>query len=282
VRIAVLGLGQLGRALTTRLVAQGHEVTVWNRSPGRAGGLGATEAPFAAEAVAGAEVVMSLLTDDDAVIEVLMPAGEVLPVDAGTVMVECSTVSPATTRSLAVAFHGRLVASPVLGSPSALETGQAALAVAGPADLVDGLAPLWSDLSGRVLRCGEDPGLALVVKLVSNYLLMGGVALLAEAVVVGQRAGLSDLLLGGLLSASPLVAPALHNRLDDLIGGDHDGWFPTPMGAKDVHLLLELAAGHSTALPLGRLVEARYAEAAASGLAERDITAVIELVRRPA
>jgi 3-hydroxyisobutyrate dehydrogenase-like beta-hydroxyacid dehydrogenase len=282
VRIAVLGLGQMGRALATRLVTQGHDVTVWNRSPGRASGLGATEAPDRAAAVAGAAVVMSFLTNDDAVIDVLLPVGELLPLDPGAVVVECSTVSPATTRSLAVAYHDQLVACPVLGSPGALEAGQAALAVAGPSDLVDGLAPLWSDLSARVLRCGEDPGLALVLKLVSNYLLMGGVALLSEAVVAGQRAGLGNDLLTTVLSASPLVAPALHNRLDDLIAGDHAGWFPTPMGAKDVHLLLELAAAHSTVLPVGQAVEARYAEAAASGLADLDITAVIELARRPA
>lgn len=284
-RIAVLGLGQMGRALAARLVGQGHDVTVWNRSPGRAADLvarGATEGSNRADAVAGATVVMSFLTDDDAVIEVLLPVGERLPLDAGTILVECSTVSPATTRSLAVAYHGRLVACPVLGSPTALEGGEAALALAGPADLIDGLGPLWSDLSGRILRCGEDPGLALVVKLVSNYLLLGGVALLSEAIVAGQRAGLGDDFLGALLSASPLVAPALHNRLADLIAGDHAGWFPTPMGAKDVHLLLELAAGHSTVLPLGQVVEARYAEAASSGLAEGDITAVIELARRPA
>jgi 3-hydroxyisobutyrate dehydrogenase-like beta-hydroxyacid dehydrogenase len=282
-RIAVLGLGQMGRALAGRLLTQGHDVTVWNRSPGRAGELvarGAHEARAAAAAVARAEVVMSILVADDAVIEVLMPSQRPLPVAAGAVVVECSTVSPATTRSLALAYGERLIACPVLGAPAALEAGEAALAVAGPAELVDQLAPLWNDLSSRVRRCGDDPGLALIVKLVNNYLLMGGVAILAEAIVAGQRAGLTDELLTDVLSGSPLVAPGLLNRLADLVAGDHDGWFPTPMGAKDVHLLLELAVSHSTVLPIAHLVEARYTEAAASGLAELDITAVIELVRR--
>jgi len=283
-RIAVLGLGQMGRALAGRLLDQGHDVTVWNRSAGRATPLvarGAREASDPAAAVAHAEVVMSILGADGAVIEVLTASPRPLPLADGAVVVECSTVSPATTRSLAAAYRGRLVACPVLGGPAALEAGEAALAVAGPPDLVDGLGPLWDSLSSRVRRCGDDPGLALVVKLVLNYLLMGGVALLSEAVVVGQRAGLGDDLLGEVLSTSPLVAPGLNNRVADIVAGDHDGWFSTPMGAKDVRLLLDLAAANSTLLPLAELVEARYSEAASSGLAERDITAVVELTRRP-
>jgi 3-hydroxyisobutyrate dehydrogenase-like beta-hydroxyacid dehydrogenase len=122
--------------------------------------------------------------------------------------------------------------------------------------------------------------LALVVKLVNNYLLMGGLAILSEAVVAAQRAGLDDAFLIDLLPTLPLVAPGLRNRIADLVAGDHDGWFPTPMGAKDVRLLLELMAGHSTVLPVAELVGARYAEAASTGLGEGDLTAVIELLRR--
>jgi 3-hydroxyisobutyrate dehydrogenase-like beta-hydroxyacid dehydrogenase len=282
-RIAVLGLGRMGQALAGRLLAEGQEVTVWNRSPGKATGLvgrGATEASSAAGATSGAEVIMTLLAADDAVIEVLVPSGRPLPVAADAIVVECSTVSPATTRSLAVAYHDRLVASPVLGGPAALEAGEATFAVAGPPDLIGALGPLWAALGGAVRRCGDDPGLALVVKLVNNYLLMGGLAILSEAVVAAQRAGLDDAFLIDLLPTLPLVAPGLRNRIADLVAGDHDGWFPTPMGAKDVRLLLELMAGHSTVLPVAELVGARYAEAASTGLGEGDLTAVIELLRR--
>jgi 3-hydroxyisobutyrate dehydrogenase-like beta-hydroxyacid dehydrogenase len=283
-RIAMLGLGRMGRGMAARLLSGGHELTVWNRSPGKGDELvarGAVRASRAEEAAGGAEVVMTSLTADDAVIDVLLPLGQPLRLDAGAVVVECSTVLPATVRSLAVAYRERLVACPILGSPSAVESGQAGLAVGGPAELVDELEPLWSSLSSTVWRCGDDPGQAEIVKLVNNYLLMGGVAVLAEAVAAGQRAGLADEFLIDLLSELPMVATGLRNRVEDLVAGDHEGWFPTPFGAKDVHLLVEVASGHSTALPIAELVEKRYADAAASGLAERDITAVIELIRHP-
>jgi 3-hydroxyisobutyrate dehydrogenase-like beta-hydroxyacid dehydrogenase len=284
-RIAVLGMGQMGRGLAGRLLHQGHEVTVFNRTPGRAGPLvdrGAVEAATAAEAAAGNEVVMTTLAADGAVTATLLPDGVPLPLPADGIVVECSTVAPATTRAVAEAFGGRLVACPILGGPAALEAGDAGLAVAGPPELIDRLRPLWDSLSGHVRRCGDDPGLALVVKLINNYLLMGGLAMLAEAAVVGQRAGLADGFVTDLFSQSPLVAPGLRNRIEDLVAGDHDGWFPASMGAKDVKLLLDVAAVHATALPVAESVGERYDEAARSGLGERDITGVIELVRRPA
>lgn len=272
----------MGRALAGRLVGQGHDVTVWNRSPGRAGELaarGATEAPDPVSAVAGAEVVMSILAADDAVTEVLAPGGVVLPLEDGAVLVECSTVSPATTRHLAVAYDDRLVASPVLGSPSALEAGEAGLVVAGPTALLDRLEPVWSSLSSAVRRVGEDPGSALVVKLLNNYLLMGGIAVLAEAITFGQRCGLDDALLAEMLPASPMVAAGLRNRVADLIAGDHEGWFPTPMGAKDLQLLLAQTEVETLRLPVAGLIADRYDEAAHVGFADRDITAIIELSR---
>jgi 3-hydroxyisobutyrate dehydrogenase-like beta-hydroxyacid dehydrogenase len=281
-RIAVLGLGQMGRALAGRLVAEGHEMTVWNRSPGRATDLvagGAREAASPAQAATGQEVVMSILAADAAVTEVLLPGGEPLPLATDAVLVECSTVAPATTRHLAARYGGRLVASPVLGAPAALEAGTAGLALAGPADLIDRLQPVWASISGQVRRCGDDPGLALVVKLINNYLLMGGLAIAAEAVAAGQRAGLDDGFLTDLLGGLPLVAAGLRNRLDDLVAGDHDGWFPTPMGAKDMRLFLDMATSDPTALPVAVVVEERYTEAARVGLDRRDITAVVELLR---
>jgi 3-hydroxyisobutyrate dehydrogenase-like beta-hydroxyacid dehydrogenase len=117
------------------------------------------------------------------------------------------------------------------------------------------------------------------VKLINNYLLMGGLAIAAEAVAAGQRAGLDDGFLTDLLGGLPLVAAGLRNRLDDLVAGDHDGWFPTPMGAKDMRLFLDMATSDPTALPVAVVVEERYTEAARVGLDRRDITAVVELLR---
>lgn len=280
-QITVLGMGLMGRAMATRLLAAGHDVTVWNRTPGKAGEVverGAREVDDLADAVAGAEVAMSVLTDDAAVRAVLL-ADDRPSVGGATTVVDCSTVAPETTRSLAGVYGDRFAACPVLGSPAALAGGDATVVVAGPGALVERLAGLWSSI-GNVRRTGEDPSSALVVKLLVNYLLMAGLAVVAEAAVAGQAAGLPDDLLVDLFGA--VAAPNLRNRVADVVSGDHEGWFPTPMGAKDVHLLVELGRACGVGLPVASLVASRYDEAAAAGLDDRDITAVVELLRRPA
>jgi len=282
--ITVLGMGQMGRAVAGRLLDGPHHVRLWNRTPGRAPELvqrGATEATSAAEAAEGAEVIVTSLTDDAAVLDVLIPGGSALGgVGPHATMVDCSTVSPETSRRLAARYDGRFVAAPVLGSPSAVASGQATLLLGGPAQLLDRLEPVWAAVTGKVVRCGDDPGRATVVKLMSNYLLLAGIATLAEVVATGQAAGLDDEFLSAFLGAAPLVAPALSNRLAAVVSRDAAGWFPTPLGAKDMGLLLDLAGSLDLGLPLAETVRDRYRTAVDQGLAEADIAGVIGLYPR--
>ena len=121
--------------------------------------------------------------------------------------------------------------------------------------------------------------MATTLKLLSNYLLMSGIAALAETVATAQAAGLRDELIRDYLGQLPLVAPALRNRLDDIVSGDRDGWFSTTLGAKDVRLAADLARSHGVVLPLANAVKERFEEAAAQGWGDADIGAVVELLR---
>jgi len=176
---------------------------------------------------------------------------------------------------------GRLLASPILGSPSAVVSGQAGYLIGGPGDLYRRLQPAYDVLAEQERRVylGEDAPVATTLKLLSNYLLMSGVATLAEAVATAQAVGLPDDLIRGFLGQLPLVAPALRNRLDDIVSGDHEGWFSTTLGAKDVRLAEDLARSHGVRLPLAEAVKRRFEEASAQGWADADIAAVVELLR---
>jgi len=110
-------------------------------------------------------------------------------------------------------------------------------------------------------------------------LLMSGLATLAEAVATGQASGIDDVTLSEFFGALPLVAPALHNRLGALFASEHDGWFATTLGAKDVRLTVEMARTSGVTLPLAELIESRYEQLGDIGLAEADISAIIELLR---
>lgn len=288
-RVSVLGMGSMGRAVALRLLGRGHAVRVWNRTPGKASEVidaGAAEASSPAEAARDADAVLMSLADDRAVREVMARlaesgSGSESGSESGApVVADMSTVSPDTSRALAgLAPGGRFVAAPIIGGPQAVVDGQAMGLLGGERGLVDRLGPVWQDLFAVQWYCGDDPGGALTYKLLNNYLLMSGVAVVAEAVAAGQAAGLDEAMLKDFLLRWPTVAPALHNRLDDILHGDHRGWFATRLGAKDVRLIAEVAESKGLRLPIARLVEQRYEEAAGRGWSDSDITAVVELLR---
>jgi 3-hydroxyisobutyrate dehydrogenase-like beta-hydroxyacid dehydrogenase len=284
-RVAVLGMGRMGGALTRRLLGTGHAVVVWNRTAARATPLlhlGASLASTPADAAAGADGAVFLsLANDDAVRQTLLGgAGALDGLNDRTVVIDSSTVAPRTSREVAGAVPGgRFLAAPIAGGPSAVESGGATFLVGGGRQWVDRLEGLFDDLAGGYAYCGEDPGAATTLKLLNNYLLMGGIAIIGEAVAAGQASGLDPTVFRNYLFSSPLVAPAFHNRIEDLLAGDHEGWFSVALGAKDVTLAIEAALDAGVNLAIAKAVKARYQAAIDAGLADKDITAVVEVAR---
>ncbi len=279
--VSVLGMGRMGRAVAGRLAEGGHDVVVWNRTPGRAGDVvaaGAREAGDLAAAVAGAEVVLTLLSDDAAVRDVAIGSGLADLVGRGTLCVDSSTVSPALADELAGTFEC-FVAMPVLGSPEAVRTGQATYLLGGDRDLVARLEPVVATLSDRSVVFGR-PGLALAAKLASNLVLLTGIVSLAEAFAVGRAGGLTEDDLRRLLGESPLVAPGLRNRFEAVLTGGDPGWWTTVLGRKDAGLAVDLAASDDVALRMGTTARDAFGAAAAAGLADADIATVARLFRR--
>lgn len=272
----------MGTALARRLLVSGHEVTVWNRTTARmadAVGAGATAASDAIDAVGEAEVSFVSMADDQAD-RSLVTAELAAALDETAVLVDCSTVSPSTTRALDELVGGRrLLAAPILGAPQAVESGQSVLLLGGPPTTIERLSALWADLAATHHVCGADPGAATALKLVANYLLLGGLAVLAEAVGAAEAAGIDPTVLRGFLRTSPLVAGGLQNRLENVLDRDHAGWFTPAQGAKDVRLALEMAAAGGTMLPVGRCVAERFDEAGRRAGPDDDVAAIVELVR---
>jgi 3-hydroxyisobutyrate dehydrogenase len=281
--IAVLGMGRMGSALAIRLLNGGHQVTVWNRSKGKAGEVvsaGALEAESVAGAVREADVVITMLANDAAVRAVAL--GDLRSsVGDQTIYVNTSTVSPALNTELAQAFPGRFLAVPVLGSPDGVRAGQAVYLLGGDGSVVDRLAPVLSSLSTTIHRY-ETPSLATAAKLANNLLLLSQITALAESFAVGRSGGLSDDQLRELLGSSPMVAPGIKNRFEAVLTGPQDGWWTTVLGAKDATMAINLAQAANVELPEAEAVKRLYDQAAASGLDHADIAAVTDLYRHPA
>jgi 3-hydroxyisobutyrate dehydrogenase len=148
-KIAVLGHGNMGHALSERLLQGGHHLTLWNRSKGKAGQLlekGATGADSPEEAVTSAGVVITSLADDEAVREVALGEGGILSAIGERTFVECSTISPLFSAELGEAF-ARFIALPILGAPPAVRSGEATYLAGGARGTVEGIRPMLDTLS---------------------------------------------------------------------------------------------------------------------------------------
>jgi 3-hydroxyisobutyrate dehydrogenase-like beta-hydroxyacid dehydrogenase len=283
-RLAVLGLGNMGRAFAAIALEKGHQVTVWNRSANHATDLvshGAIEADTAETAVADSEVTLIVVADDDAVLSVCHGAGGVLEAfPPGATLAIVSTVAPETVRQLADAGpRDRVLDSPVMGSPSLVAAGMGSFLIGGPLPTVSALDSLWSDLGSGYTYCGE-VGSGATMKIVSNLLLITGVAALAEAIATARRQGIPDDLLKGVLADSFVVSPASKVRLDSLFDASHPGWFTPALACKDVRLAIGLAEEADVGVRIGPATEALLSAVIETNDSWPDFSAVIEALSR--
>ena len=260
-RVAVVGLGGMGSRIAGRLLAAGHELVVWNRSPERMTPLverGATPAQSPRDAADGAEVVITMVTDPDA-LQAVTEGDDGIAAGArpGLILVEMSTVGPAAIARLASALPERadLVDAPVLGSLNEVESGSLSIFAGGSDEAVERVTPLLANL-GTVLRVGPT-GSGARAKLVANATLVGVIAVIGEAIALGRELGLDDETIGNVLGRTALAEQA-QRRLRAIGSNDYMPRFSLSLARKDADLIHDVT---------GRL---RAIEAARSWLADAE------------
>lgn len=281
--ITVLGMGRMGQALAGRLAGAGHQVTIWNRTPGQAAEVvaaGAREAPTLGDAVAGAALVITSLSNDEAVRAVALGAGGVgEALEPGAAYLDASTISPQAAQEVADAIDA-FAAMPILGPPAGVASGGATYLLGGAAAATEVADQVLPDLTTTVRRYAH-AAQASAAKLTANTLLLDAVVALAEAFAVGRAGGLSDDQLRELLVDTPLVAPVLANRFEGVLTGTQEAWWSTALGAKDAGLAAALAATDGRALPATTATRDQMARAASEGPDGADIATVTALYRDP-
>jgi 3-hydroxyisobutyrate dehydrogenase-like beta-hydroxyacid dehydrogenase len=279
-RVSVIGVGGMGRAFAERALEKEHQVTVWNRTPGRTSELvagGATEAQSLVAASQSADVVLVVLADDAAVLATCLgDDGLLAHLGPKTVLANISTVSPETARRLAATgAEGRVLDAPVLGSPDMIVNGLGTFLVGGPVETVNSLSPLWHDLGSTYTHCGPT-GSGATMKVISNLLLITGVAALAEGIATARASGIPDDLIKVLLGESFVVSPASKVRLGNIMDPSHPGWFSPALARKDVRLALELARQGGIDVRIGPATDALLTTVMDDGTTWPDFSAVIE------
>jgi 3-hydroxyisobutyrate dehydrogenase len=280
VRIAIVGVGNMGEAFATRALEKGHRVTVWNRTPDRCGPVvaaGARQAASPGEAAAGADAVLVVLADDAAVLDVCLGVEGVLAsLEPSAVFANVSTVAPSTIRRLADAGPAdRILDSPVMGSPEMIAAGFGSFLVGGSLPAITAVEPLWTDLGSGYTHCGTT-GTGATMKIVQNMLLITGVAALAEGIATARENGLNDALIRTVMADSGVVSPASKFRLASLLDDDHPGWFSPVLARKDIRLATDLASQVGIPARSGPAAESLLTTVIDEGKAWPDFAAVIE------
>ena len=273
--IAVLGLGAMGRAISHRLLGAGHELFVWNRTPGRDDELvaaGAHRAGSAADAVRNAEVVLTRVTDPPALEGVLFgPEGAAAAIPQSATLIDMSTVGPTEIASVAERI------APVLGSVPSVETGKLVILAGGDREVFDRHTELLAIL-GKPVYLGAS-GSGALLKLVNNAASTATLVALGELLALTDRAGLGtdDVLKG--LEVGPL-ASLIERWRPRLKGEDQSSYFRLSLARKDLAIAFDEAGREGTELRVAETAAARCDEAIEEGLGDEDFGAIVPFLRR--
>jgi len=249
--IAVLGTGQMGTAIARRLLASGHRVTAWNRTPATAAALaevGAGVAATPAAAVAGADLVITMLTDAVAVEAVLFdPGGAAAAVRPGAVVVQMSTIGPDQVRAIAERLPGAvsLLDAPVGGSVGAVEAGTLTIFAGGSRAVLELAEPSLRDL-GTIRHCGP-VGAGAALKLVVNTALVTALGALHDTLAVADAVDVDRKVALDVLAAGPLGGAV---RRATATGAS----FAISLAAKDARLALRDVRGAPVAAAASQLL----------------------------
>ncbi|HXV92676.1 MAG TPA: NAD(P)-dependent oxidoreductase [Pseudonocardia sp.] len=278
-----MGTGIMGAGMARNLARAGLRVTVWNRSPEKARPLadaGAAVADDPRSAVAGADVVVTMLFDADSVAEVM---AEALPgADPDTVWAQTSTVGLDGTARLArlAGEHGvGFVDAPVLGTRKPAEDGTLTVLAGGPPRLREAVAPVFDAIGSRTVWVGEQPGDGHRLKLVANSWVLSVTAATAQAVALAGGLGLDPRAFLDTIGGGPLDCAYAQLKGAAMIAGEFPPAFTVAGAAKDTALIAEAMRGAGTDPAVMEAMHAAYVAAADAGHAGEDMAAVVRAFR---
>jgi 3-hydroxyisobutyrate dehydrogenase len=281
--VGVLGIGAMGHAMATSMLRAGIPTIVWNRRPAATrdlAGLGADVAETAADAARRAGVVVTMVTDTDAVMSIARDQGMLAALAPGAIWVQMATIGVAGIERVAAMVQAErpdvtLLDAPVSGSREPAERGQLTIFASGPEEARPRVAPLFDALGQRTIWVGE-VGAGSRLKLVNNTLVAFAAEAVANAAALARRLGLATETVVDALGGSPLVSPWQAAKLARIATGEFSAQFGLSLALKDVRLALQ-AAGDDRLAVLGCLAE-EWQQAVDEGLGDQDLTVVTRVL----
>jgi 3-hydroxyisobutyrate dehydrogenase len=284
--IGFCGLGTMGQAMAGNLRKAGFEVTVWNRTPGRAGALveaGCREASSPAEAARNADIVVTCVSDTPDVEAVLFGSdGVAAGLAPGGMVIDCSTISPDATRQFAARLAGQGVGwidAPVSGGSEGAKNATLTIMVGGSEADLERARPVLAAMGKTITHFGP-AGSGQAVKAVNQVVISGVYLAVAEGMVLSMKAGLDPeavvAALGGGVAGSWILA----NRSAKMINNVYPLGFKTALHLKDLGIALEMARQLGVTLPVTGLAAQLEAGLVARGYGDEDMSNLARPIRQ--
>ena len=284
-KIAFIGLGNMGNHMARHLLKAGHDVTVWNRTLAKAEELrsdGAAVAHTPSEAANGAEIAITMLADDAAVeSSVLGDHGLAQALPKGAVHISCSTISVALSRRLADQHAKRgqdYIAAPVFGRPEAAQARKLFIAAAGAPATIERCRPVLEALGQGLFVMGDRPEMATVVKLSGNFLISSVIESLGEAIALARKYDIDPHQYVGFLTETLFAAP-VYKTYGGIIADQRytPPGFKMRLGLKDVKLAIAAAEAVDVPLPFASVIRDHVLTALSRGMEDLDWSATAKL-----
>jgi 3-hydroxyisobutyrate dehydrogenase len=275
--IAVLGTGIMGGPMAHNIAEAGLETRVWNRTREKAEEVeGTTVADTPAQAVDGADIVVTMLADGPAVNGVMTEGGALDAMRDDAIWLQTSTVGIEWTERLAGLAEDRGVAfvdAPVLGTKAPAEQGQLTVLASGPEAALDAAAPVFDAVGSKTVRLGEAGG-GTRLKLVVNNWLLSLLGDLAETIAFAQRIGVPPESFLEAIDGGAVGAPYAQMKGPMMLKRDFPTSFPLKLALKDLELVLEAAERHDAAMPVASAAAQNFRRAVEQGHGDEDMSAV--------
>ncbi len=285
VRVGFCGMGTMGAAMSANVARAGFPLSVWNRTPGRAGlpvSLGATEAPSPGKLASVSDIIVVCVSDSPDVEEVLFgPDGVAAGAAPGSLVIDCSTISPAVTRDLAARLGQQGVAmvdAPVSGGSEGAQKGTLTIMVGGDASDVARARPVLERMGSAITHMGPI-GAGQATKAVNQVILCGSYLGVAEGIVLAIKAGLDPQQVVTALSGGAARSWVLENRAGRMIEDDYPLGFRIALHLKDLGIALDLARDVGASLPVAALASQIEAGLVARGHGDDDNAALARAIR---
>jgi 3-hydroxyisobutyrate dehydrogenase-like beta-hydroxyacid dehydrogenase len=277
-RVGFIGLGRMGQAMGNRILGAGHELVVYNRTADKATELvknGAVLAPSVKAACEGREIVITMVSDDSALREVVLGAGGIREsLGTGDIHLAMGTHSVAEIQKLNAVHNDAkqiLVAAPVLGRPDMAAIGQVSIVAGGQPQAVKKCDPLFAVMGKRTFQCGDKPEHASVTKLANNFMLGCALGSMAEGFSLTRKYGVVPQTFYEVMTEGLFAAPAYKVYGKIMVDEAYDKvGFTTLLGLKDFGLIMAAAEAARVPLPSGNAFRDRLLSAIAHGDGTKD------------